>query len=494
MNKKVIFFSVTFGVCFVIGIYMNTLQYKTIHPLIHGRLLKDKLVKGFRDFMNPNRTLLADEVKISLNDNTTHFNNSKTRFQKVVHHVLQTLRGMVYTTKIKKGSENGNETQSSGLKTGDVDKTNLNISQAEFEISQEVLRSLEGEYDEKKLREKAEKVNLTSGRKVVMMYTPFFGNQNWLVEKEDFNTIQGTKCPFYQCDFTTDKKQFTRSDAVIFHARDMTGLEELKSLQKRKPAHQRWVYFIMENPINTPNPSPYNGMFNWTLTYRPDSDLRFPYGNYFPRITPWTEQESLKEFVQSKTKLIFWAASHCGLLRDKYIRKLTKYLKVDTFGACGAALGGGSESCPRKSKDCTEKLKKYKFALAFENYMCEDYITEKYWSKLFIGVVPVVMGGAKYDSKIAVPGSFINAADFPTVQALANYLSYLDKNNTAYMGFFNWRKKYIARDTLFYFKCALCAKINLDQTPKVYERLDETWSKKHCGTTDKIYNDIINRS
>ena len=41
------------------------------------------------------------------------------------------------------------------------------------------------------------------------------------------------------------------------------------------------------------------------------------------------------------------------------------------------------------------------------------------------------MGGADY-KKIAIPGSFINVLDFPSVKALADYLLYLDKNNTAY--------------------------------------------------------------
>lgn len=482
MNKKGIFIVFVFVVGFVVGIFMNSLGYKRTYLMVHGKRLKEKFEKVFHDYLNRNRTF-SDGFKKN-DDYTTHVNTSRTGSQKVIHQVLRTLREEFHEKKPEKESEKVND--------GDG-ATYLNISQAEFEITQEVLRSLGGEFDERKLRKESEKFNSTT-RKVIMMYTTFFGDPKWLV-KEDFNTINGTKCPFYQCDFTTDKTHFTRSDAVIFHARDMTSLQELRNLQKTRPSHQRWIYFIMESPMYTPNPSPYNGMFNWTLTYRADSDLRFPYGNYFPRITPWTGQESLKKLVGGKSKLVFWAASHCGLLRDKYVRKLRKYIDVDVFGACGAALGGGSGSCAQSSEDCTEKLKQYKFALAFENQMCEDYITEKYWSKLSMGLVPVVMGGSKYDSKIAVPGSYINAADFPTVKALANYLLYLDKNITAYMEFFNWRKKYVIRDSLFYFKCALCAKINLDQKPKVYKRLDETWSKRrHCGKTDKIYNDIINRS
>ena len=51
------------------------------------------------------------------------------------------------------------------------------------------------------------------------------------------------------------------------------------------------------------------------------------------------------------------------------------------------------------------------------------------------------MGGANY-TKLAVPGSYINVMDFKTVKQLAEYLQYLDKNNTAYNEYFRWRLKY----------------------------------------------------
>jgi len=40
------------------------------------------------------------------------------------------------------------------------------------------------------------------------------------------------------------------------------------------------------------------------------------------------------------------------------------------------------------------------------------------------------MRGGNY-KKLAIPGSYINVMDFKTVKQLAEYLQYLDKNNTA---------------------------------------------------------------
>lgn len=35
---------------------------------------------------------------------------------------------------------------------------------------------------------------------------------------------------------------------------------------------------------------------------------------------------------------------------------------------------------------------RYKFTLAFENAVCEDYITEKLWRPLTVGSVPIYWG------------------------------------------------------------------------------------------------------
>ena len=50
-------------------------------------------------------------------------------------------------------------------------------------------------------------------------------------------------------------------------------------------------------------------------------------------------------------------------------------------------------------------------------------------------MVPIVFGSADY-KKISPPHSYINALDFPDVKSLADYLIYLDNNDTAYSQYF----------------------------------------------------------
>ena len=40
-----------------------------------------------------------------------------------------------------------------------------------------------------------------------------------------------------------------------------------------------------------------------------------------------------------------------------------------------------------------ETLKDYKFYLSFENSLCQDYITEKFYLALYAGALPIVYGG-----------------------------------------------------------------------------------------------------
>ena len=39
-----------------------------------------------------------------------------------------------------------------------------------------------------------------------------------------------------------------------------------------------------------------------------------------------------------------------------------------------------------------EIVSKYKFAIAMENGLCQDYITEKFWRPLGVGTIPIVLG------------------------------------------------------------------------------------------------------
>jgi len=55
---------------------------------------------------------------------------------------------------------------------------------------------------------------------------------------------------------------------------------------------------------------------------------------------------------------------------------MKKWMPVDQFGDCNEEVCADDEKC----YDSMEK--KYKFYLSFENSLCQDYVTEKFWKTI----------------------------------------------------------------------------------------------------------------
>ena len=215
--------------------------------------------------------------------------------------------------------------------------------------------------------------------------------------------------------------------------------------QKRRRREQLYVFFILESPLNDglnySNPRfiinhcisstcRFKSFFNLTMTYRRDSDLVRPYGWISPLQTPPNSLQQPTEFQRSenlkrnpptpevswltptspsqelqralgrlkKPKLVAWIASNCDTHSDRedFVEQLKKHIKVvflqpspfslvfkvDVFGKCGRkkcgpANGGAS------NLECDAMIEEnYKFFLAFENSICTDYVTEKFFRTL----------------------------------------------------------------------------------------------------------------
>ncbi|KAK3728937.1 hypothetical protein QZH41_016801 [Actinostola sp. cb2023] len=163
------------------------------------------------------------------------------------------------------------------------------------------------------------------------------GISSWNLTKED-----GKPCS-HNCLITYNKCDLARSDAVVFHGVDIPSAQALRWIAYLQRNHrQRWVYFTHENPYNVGHDTaPYNGIFNWTVSYRRDSDVFYPDG-YFREIETAKDipkDHSSTNYANGKDKLIAWAVSHCGRLRDKVVHKLLKFVPVTVFG------GGVTREC-----------------------------------------------------------------------------------------------------------------------------------------------------
>ena len=118
----------------------------------------------------------------------------------------------------------------------------------------------------------------------------------------------------------------------------------------------------------------------------------------------------------------------------------------------------------------------YKFYLAFENSVCNDYMTEKLYRTMRMGgIIPVVLGGANY-SQLVPPHSVINVMDYSSPRALAEFLYKLDRNDTLYNEYFQWQYHYVAVQEEICW-CRLCKYLhaNINQT-KVYGNIRHWYS------------------
>ena len=251
-----------------------------------------------------------------------------------------------------------------------------------------------------------------------------------------------SKCEEMPCYIETryslEMRDFRDTDVVVL----MPGNDvnyEWKKLIAFRPRGQLWTLYSKESPVHEPQFAPppelnLGNPYNVSMTFRTGSDIDLSYG-HFDRDT-----QGSKAIKSRKTKLIMWMASRCeplGWERTKFVKEVQKYLPVDIYGKCGTL------QCPKRDWDgCLRIMQKYKFYLALENSECSEYITEKFWSNAYAtGMVPIAYGAPKEDyTKTAPPNSFIHLDDFRTMQEFVDYIKLLDKNETMYQSFFEWRR------------------------------------------------------
>ena len=120
-------------------------------------------------------------------------------------------------------------------------------------------------------------------------------------------------------------------------------------------------------------------------------------------------------------------------LSFRLVKTLLNYMPIDIYGGCHHL------QCDRADyRQCCQMVeRRYKFYLSFENSVCRDYVTEKVFRWSDYNVVPVVYG-LGYENLGLPPDAYINALNFESVEDLANYLKYLDSNDTAYNEYFRY--------------------------------------------------------
>ncbi|KAJ6651943.1 hypothetical protein lerEdw1_015885 [Lerista edwardsae] len=233
------------------------------------------------------------------------------------------------------------------------------------------------------------------------------------------------------CRLTADRGLYGQADVVLFHHRELQG-DRASLPRASRPPGQRWVWVSLESPTHTKNLAAWPGHFNWTMSYRRDSDIFVPYGELVPR-------RSETVAVPRKTGLATWVVSHYrrSQRRAQWYRGLARHLPVDVFG--------NASKRPLCPACLLPTIARYKFYLAFENSAHRDYVTEKLWrNALLAGAVPVVLGPPRANYQQFLPAdSFVHVEDFGSAPELAAFLTTM--NASRYRRYFEWRRDFAVR-------------------------------------------------
>ena len=336
-----------------------------------------------------------------------------------------------------------------------------------------------------------DKSSKSSETKLILAYTTLYGNPFTTKSYGRVKANPFSQCK-YKCSWSNNKADYNRSDAVIFHLYNLSPIYKgagygefvISKLPTRYRRDQKWVLMIREpNSFFYPQQLKLlDDKFNLSMTFQSDSDVVIPYGRYWKLSKP--EKYANIDYITGKSKMVAWLVSNCitSSRREDYVRELQKYIQVDVYGNCPSF----NSSKATGHSFITYLSKKYKFYLAFENSDCEDYITEKFWETLSLGMIPIVRSQRVDYKRLAPPNSYIHTDWFNSPQQLAQYLKDTASQTDALQKYHQWRKSYQAQFRVFFprWYCGLCEKVHTSpsKTVDVYKHFSED---TRCNVFDR---------
>ncbi|TRY75351.1 hypothetical protein TCAL_08579 [Tigriopus californicus] len=340
-------------------------------------------------------------------------------------------------------------------------------------------------------RDEMEQAKIEPTPAVILLWTELNGSfDNWVdYFGNDLDNIN-------HCGFESDQipprisrnpEDQPNAQVVIFNLNDLRlddyedqdtwKVDNLPLLQKNPS--QIWALLWHEPPSRIKVPRHklawLDELFNWTISYRRDSDIFFPFG-YFVDIpytkvlkTPWRELWVRKGVV--------WQSDECqtNSKAKKFIDNLAQYnhrnFNVKMLGAC--------------SKNGDKLEEPAKFWAALETDICDDYVTEGFFKALYNDYVPVVFGGADigYD-EVALPGTYIDALSFSSPETLADYLKMISKDSREFGQYVAWQHNFQVISGRFWvcpFSQAVIEAAEEKKPPKpVLKNFTQFWDQKRC--------------
>lgn len=304
-------------------------------------------------------------------------------------------------------------------------------------------------------------------------------------------------CKYTNCITTNSTSGNSENADIILFA---------KKKIKRYPAvrwsvrqRQYWIILSYESSAYSYNlfKKDDNLLYNATMMYRRDSRIYYPWGKAIA--IKEKKIPSNVNFAEKKTKSAFAYVYNCHSKhynRLQLFKELGMHIQVDAYSS--TCPDTKKPPCPRldsgklDNPECEKNLNKdYRFFLAFENSLCKDYITEKFWDRLKSPsyFLPVVMGGLSIEdyTSIAPPNSFLHVSNFTSVKALGEYLTYLSENDYAFNKYHQWRYDYRIDTGRNMGACELCRIANERPVMPAIDNIDNWFNDPSRCRTYEIH-------
>jgi Glycosyltransferase family 10 (fucosyltransferase) C-term len=201
----------------------------------------------------------------------------------------------------------------------------------------------------------------------------------------------------------------------------------------------RYAYFCMEH---------ITGRFQWVdfskfdivATQKISTDIPLLYID--PR-TDAFEPMSKKQYSgkhRQRLMAIFLSGNATMWRRYQFVSDLMGHMKVDSYGKeLNNMKDESGQPLYLSQQDKYNLYREYKFVLALENTLEEDYVSEKLWEPLYYGAVPVYLGATNIDKFLPHHDAVVHASDFKSPAELASYLLACARSPKKYKKHNKWR-------------------------------------------------------
>lgn len=315
------------------------------------------------------------------------------------------------------------------------------------------------------LTEKEDKPNLKGKTKKARIYlnstinpTIIYWKKEASVNNDETNIFKYIKCEELLCDvyWTNCKLMLPRNSegAYLFYG----SLTDFRNMPlPRNPQKVIWAFQHEESPKNVlyyMHEKTLN-LFNYSSTFSRHSDVPFPL-HYMQSLKLIT---STKYFVKTVVKNralkeispILYLQTSCvaPTERDEYVKELMKYQRIDSYGACL-----NNKPLPSHLLEINDDYlnnlyeerilrftARYKFVLAIENGVCDDYISEKLWRAIHVGVVPIYFGAPNIRDWLPNNKSALLLDEFSSPQLLSARINTLMRDDDLYEEYLQHKTK-----------------------------------------------------